>query len=110
MTYITKRKPLDVFEYDYYGLKPDWWIWMVRNGLAAEHSQHASFKDGTTTYEPKTGDKICISAARVYSLTPEQFKDEVNPLDTSRDAASFFTEQIEDAKHAKIEMIKDMRK
>jgi len=110
MTYITKRKPLDSFEYDYYGKKPDWWILMVRTGQAYEHSQHATFTDGTTTFNPRTGDKICLKEGRLFSLTPEQFKNEVSPLDTERDAAAMFSEKIADVIHMKIETLKALRR
>jgi hypothetical protein len=92
---VTTRVALDFFEYDPYGLKPDWWQKMVVNGKAFEHVEHATFNTPNATYHPKTGDRIFLTEYGELGVwTPEQFKVRCRLLDKTKDAAPMFKERV----------------
>ena len=110
-TAVTTRVALDWFEYDMYGIKPDWWRSMVINGKAFEHQGHATFNTSRATYHPKTGDRIFLTEdCELGVWTPEQFKVRCRMVDKTKDAAPTFVERSKDGIYKFIESLKEMRR
>lgn len=65
MKYKTKEWKFEAFQYDPYGLKPEWWHDMVRAGKAQEFhpskeggKYYAAFSDKRSDHKAFTGDWI----------------------------------------------------
>lgn len=62
MRYKTREWHFDAFEYDPYGLKPEWWVQMVKDGRAFEYKSiekpYGAFMDKRSQHKAFTGDWI----------------------------------------------------
>ena len=111
MTYITTRVAMDVFEYDPYGYKPDWWQLMVISGRAFEHKEHATFHTHHGARHANTGDRIFLDeTGYVGVMTPERFKRCCRMVDSKKDAAPMFIERCKDAVYKLTNELKGLRK
>lgn len=109
--YITTRVPLEAFEYDHYGFKPEWWLLMVCSGRAFEHKDHATFENINGEQRANTGDRVFLDeTGYVGVMTPERFKVCCRMVDSNKDAAPMFVERCKDGIHKFTEALRALRK
>lgn len=98
MKYVTNRLVLDAFEYEPYGLKPEWFIKMVECGKAFEYKKtnNGEIKNNKEWRKFETGDKLYIDENMQVGIIPAALLSKYcKPLDENREEAVVFNKKID---------------